>query len=484
MSSAPATDSACDSDSLRVEDADRSLGVLAWIGFSKAAFWLLVGSFLLLLASVKLHGPGMLAKHAWLTYGRIQPAGWTALVYGFAGQAGAVIGLWLVARASRQRLQAGVLSWAALGLWNVGVLAGVIGILAGYSTGREWMEMPLGALAVLVVAGGLLGAVAWFTYASRTESNPYPSAWFVLLAFLSFVWVGTVALLMFEGDTARGVVQVLLQRWFANGAARLWLGGITLAILLHALPLAAGRPLASRGLALTTFWCLTFFAPWAVAGHGDPLPRWVISAGVAGALLAGIGILAAGLNGWSTLEGRVSHVTQSLRGRLLLVAGLLYVGGGLLKLIFSLASFSKSFALTWATMGFDWAVVGAAVLAILAVAPEVFARATGRELPTGLVALNAWLSLAGVLIVTVAFVAAGVLQGLKLSGGQVPFVDALAGSMHLVRLTTLGLMALLAGQVALVLAITLAWKEQLLHGATVVRGWMAPTTGKTLGVRS
>lgn len=460
------------------------MGVLAWIGFSKAALWLLVGSFLLLLASVKLHGPGMLAKYEWLTYGRIQPAGWTALVYGFAGQAGAVIGLWLVSRASRQRLQSGVLSWAALGLWNLGVLAGVVGILAGYSTGREWMEMPLGALAVLVVASGLLGAVAWLTYAARTESNPYPSAWFVLLAFLSFVWVGTVALLMFEGETARGVVQVLLQRWFANGAARLWLGGITLAILLHALPLAAGRPLASRGLALTTFWALTFFGPWAVAGHGDPLPRWVISAGVAGGVLAGIGILAAGLNGWSTLEGRVSHVTETLRGRLLLAAGLLYVGGGLLKLVFSLAPYSKSFSLTWATMGFDWAVVGAAVLAILAVAPDVFARATGRALPSGLVALNAWLSLAGVLIVTAAFVVAGVLQGLKLSGGQAPFVDALASSMHLVRLTTLGLMALLGGQLALVLAITVAWKEQLTHGVSLVRGWMAPTAGKTLGVRS
>lgn len=84
----------------------------------------------------------MLSGSAWLTYGRLAPAGWNAIVYGFAAQTGIALGLRVLARAAGQRLQSPLLVVAGGILWNLGVLAGVIGVLAGYSTGREWLEMP------------------------------------------------------------------------------------------------------------------------------------------------------------------------------------------------------------------------------------------------------------------------------------------------------------------------------------------------------
>lgn len=484
MSSAPAADppNSCSSPSL--ESVDQSFCSLAFIALSKGFLWFLLGGLLLLLASVKLHGPGMLAGHDWLTYGRVQPAGWAVLVYGFAGQVGAVVGLWLVARAARQRLQAPLLALAGIGLWNIGVLVGAVGILAGYSTGREWMEMPAGALAILVIAAGVLGTVGWMTYAARVESDAYPSAWFVLLAFLSFVWLGTVALMMLGGESTRGVVQVLVQRWFANGVGRLWLGGLTVAVLFHALPLAAGRPLASRGLATVAFWSLACFAPWAITTHGEPFPRWVISAGVAGQFLSGIGLLALAMNWWSTVEGRVNQALNSLRGRVLVASALTYLGGGAFKLFLALSGPSQLFAMTWVQQGLDWAAVGSAALVIVALVPEFFARATGRELAPGLVAGGTWLTLVGVVVVTLSLTLSGILQGLKLGAGTVPFTEALASSMHLVRLSTLGLMAILAGQVTFGLAIAGAWKSRFIEGVAVVRGWALPSGSKTVGVRS
>src|SRR5512137_2793687 len=62
--------------------------------FLSAAVWLVIGSAFALIASIKFHAPGFLADSAWLTYGRVRPAGTSSLLYGFCVQAGLGVGLW------------------------------------------------------------------------------------------------------------------------------------------------------------------------------------------------------------------------------------------------------------------------------------------------------------------------------------------------------------------------------------------------------
>lgn len=452
---------------------------------SKAICWLVVGSLLLLLASVKLHGPGMMAGKAWLTYGRILPAGWNALVYGFAGQACALAGLWILARAAGQRLQAPLLVIAGCAIWNIGVLAGLVGILSGASTGREWLEMPAGAMAALVIAAALFGVCGWMTHAARTRIAPYPSAWFVLLALLSFVWFGSTALAMLSGEGAHGVLQVLIQRWYAGGIVRLWLGGFVVAAAFHFLPTLVDRPLASRQLALIGFWCLTFFAPWAITRHGDPVPRWLVSAGVAGSFLAAIALLAFGLNWWKTVEGQVGRVFSTTTGRLVGGSVISYLVAGLLQLLLSFQGFSAVARLTWLEAGLDWLSVGSATLAALGVIPILIQRSTGKSMAPGLVSAHAGLSVAGVLITALPLVLGGWVFGSKLQGNTATFLEALRGSMHLVRLSTLGLTILFVGQVALAVAFLGVAKALVTEWITVASKWSAPVaSGKTAGVRS
>jgi cytochrome c oxidase cbb3-type subunit 1 len=67
--------------------------------------WLALGTLLCVISSIKLHGAGFLAGNAWLTYGRVRPAFYDVLVYGFASQAALAVALWMLARLGRNVLQ-------------------------------------------------------------------------------------------------------------------------------------------------------------------------------------------------------------------------------------------------------------------------------------------------------------------------------------------------------------------------------------------
>jgi cytochrome c oxidase cbb3-type subunit 1 len=467
-------------------EVDASLRPVALFFFAKAALWLIAGSFLLLLASIKLHAPAMMSGTPWLTYGRLAPAGWDVLLYGFAGQAGSAIGLWMIARASMQRLQSPLLVLAGGVLWNIGVLAGTIGILAGYSTGRELLEMPAGAMACLVVAGGIIGSAGWITFAARTESQTYPSAWFVLLSLISFVWFGSVALMMYSGDGPRGVIQVLVQRWYANGITSLWMGGMAVAAIFHWLPQTLNRPLASRSLALIAFWTMAFFAPWAVTAHGDPFPRWIISLGIAGQFMAAIAILAIATNWWKTAEGAFNNLLSSPGARLIGLAAVAYIATGILDLLMAFQNVSAWARFSWIHQGSDWLLVGGAVIAALfAMIPEMISRSTGQHLSPGLVRLHATLTWVGISLIAVPLVVGGGIQGARLADPMVPFMDALRASMHLVRLSSLGLVVFLLGQFVFAFALFGVFRSLVLECATTVRSWADPVSkNRTSGVRS
>jgi len=66
--------------------------------FTSGVLWLAFGTFLALIASIKLHGPGFLAECPWLTLGRVKPVAMNAALYGFASQAGMGVLVWLMCR--------------------------------------------------------------------------------------------------------------------------------------------------------------------------------------------------------------------------------------------------------------------------------------------------------------------------------------------------------------------------------------------------
>jgi len=148
-------------DTEQVERAliDASTRVPVLMFYASAIVWLLIGTVLAGFVSFKLHAPDMFSNISFLTWGRVRPAHMNVMVYGWASMAGMGTAIWMMARLCRTTLRHPLLLVAGAWFWNIGVLLGVGGVLAGDSTGYQWLEFPPYAAIVLFVAYALI--ISW-----------------------------------------------------------------------------------------------------------------------------------------------------------------------------------------------------------------------------------------------------------------------------------------------------------------------------------
>src|SRR6266542_7109800 len=182
--------------------------------FSSGVCWLVLGTLLALISSIKLHAPGFLADCSWLTLGRVRPAALNAFLYGFASQVGLGVLLWLMCRLGRVKL---VFLWpvvVAWKFWNLGVTVGLLAILAGASTGFEWLEMPRYAAGILFVSYALIGLCAVTTFTMRRQRELFPSHWYLLAALSWFPWIYSAANYLLLLDPVRGTLQAAVDAWY------------------------------------------------------------------------------------------------------------------------------------------------------------------------------------------------------------------------------------------------------------------------------
>ena len=68
-------------------DIDESMRAPALLFVGASVFWLLVGSLLAIIASIKLHTPSFLCDLEWITFGRARAAHLNTVIYGWANNA-------------------------------------------------------------------------------------------------------------------------------------------------------------------------------------------------------------------------------------------------------------------------------------------------------------------------------------------------------------------------------------------------------------
>jgi cytochrome c oxidase cbb3-type subunit 1 len=241
--------------------------------FGGAAFWLMAGSVLAMIASIKFHAPGFLAACPWLTYGRVQPASDDALLYGFCIPAGMGVALWLLAQLGQTPLRGAIVPVFAAKLWHLGVLVGLAGILSGNSTGFVWLEFPRAASVMLFFAYLLLALWAMMNFAARRERALFPSHWFLVAALFWFPWIYSTANLFLVIWPVRGVVQFAIDSWFANNLLFVWLALVGVGAAFYFLPKFSGRPLQTYYFALFAFWTLVLFGTWCGIPRARRCPR-------------------------------------------------------------------------------------------------------------------------------------------------------------------------------------------------------------------
>ena len=449
VSQTPAPDSEHQISTVEIDSSCRWPLLLLFVS---SVLWLLVGLTLALISSIKLHAPGFLADCPLLSLGRVRPAGMNALLYGFASQAGIGVMLWLLCRLGGVRLAFQFPLIIATKVWNLGVTIGVVAILAGASTGFEWLEMPRYASPFLFVGYLMIGLCAVATFTMRRNPDLYVSQWYLLAAIFWFPWIYSAANYLLVFSPVRGTFQSVVNAWFNGNLLNLWLGSISLAGIFYFLPKLTDRPLYSQELAAFAFWTTALFGNWSgpaslIAG---PVPRWIGSVGTVGSVCLLLSVAANAVNWHLTYAGNRTAFKRSVELRFVLFGAVCYIVAGVVSAATSLPQISAVTNLTYV-------VAGRTYLVLLGFVGMVLFGALYYVVPR-LVLVN-WASQAltkahflgsaiGIAMVFVALTFGGISQGWKLADPNVPFLNIMKGTIPFVGVSTLGLTALLLGQIA------------------------------------
>ncbi len=418
-------------------DASCRLPVLTM--FVGAAVWLLIGTALALIASIKFHGPGFLADHAWLTYGRVRPAAWNALLYGGAMQAALGVMLWMFGRMGGVKLACPLIAHAGAKLWNLGVLAGFIGILAGASTGSEWLEMPRYAAVLVFLGYGLIAASALLTVHRRTVREFYPSQCFLLAALFWFPWIYSTANLLLVVRPVRGVAQAVIAWWYAANLHVVWFGLVGLGIVFYFVPKLLERPLHSRYLALVTFWGLLLFGSWTGIPASAPVPAWIPAISTVAAVLLLVPLLATVINFGRTVSGQHSALGRETTLRFVGLGFAAYVVSAVMNAAVGFPVVGGVTQFTWFVAAQHQVVIfGFFVLVVTGAVYHIAPRITGLPVCARCVTVHFWSAVLGIVLYAVPLAAGGVMQGLKLNTASVAFMDVVNGALMPLRVSTLG----------------------------------------------
>lgn len=431
-------------------DASAKWPVLTF--FASALGWLLLGGALQLIASIQLHTPSFLSECVWFTYGRLAPAAQNALVYGWGMNAAFAVGLWLMARLSATTLRHGGWLFVAAKFWNIGVALGVLGILGGYSTSFELMEMPRFVTLILLAGYALIGVWAVTTFSIRNTENVFVSQWYLFGAAFWFPWLYALAQIMLLKSPVRGVLQPVVNAWYVNGVYGLWFIPVALAALYYFLPKVLGKPIAHYYLAALAFWW--FVGATAFAGGsrliGAPVPVWIPTLGVVANFLLVVPVVIIALNLFGTFSGRYNALGGSVTLRFILLSMVGFVLAAGLNFALSLRDVAQVVQFTLLYELRDWLTLYACFsTAMFGAAYFILPRLTERAWRSpALVKAHVGATVVGVLLLTVGMAWAGWEQGRLLNNATIPFADITKMLTFWFTLRSVGLMLLLVGHVA------------------------------------
>ncbi|MCC5935253.1 MAG: cbb3-type cytochrome c oxidase subunit I [Candidatus Cyclonatronum sp.] len=405
-------------------------------------FWLLFGSLLALLASIKMHAPDWLGQWSFLTFGRVRPLHLNTMVYGWASMTGAGVALWLLSRMLRVAIPMRPYIAGVTVIWNLALVVGSFQILAGYTRGIEWLEFPVSTMIVIVWCILVIGIAAMLMLFNRNVQTLYVSVWYLIAAFLWLPLLGGVSSLpIFNTPT----VQAGMNWWFAHNALGLWFTPIGLAAAYYFIPKVIGRPIYSYGLSLLGFWGLALFYNWNGFHHliGSPLPTWFITISIAASVMMIIPVIVVAVNHHMTIVGSFSAVKYSPTLRFVVFAAMSYTFVSLQGSIQALRSVNEVIHFTHFVVAHAHIGMYAFVTMMLfGSCYYILPRLTNWEWQSGkLIKLHFWLTALGIILYTFPLQVGGVLQGLAMNNPDITFSDTVTMTIpYLITRSVAGVM--------------------------------------------
>lgn len=396
-----------------------------------AVLWLVASGVLALIAAIQLHSPAFFSDSALFTHGRTQAMRETAFVYGWAGNAGVAIGLWILGRLGGSPLRG--LNWVVIGcvFWNLAIVAGLAGIATGDMTSFSFLQMPRAVQPALVFAYAAMAISGVLAWSGRRRESMFASQWYAVAALFLFPWLLTATQTLLLWTPVRGVVQAIGAHWYAQGVVSLWLTPLALAAAYYIVPKVVGRNLPSYEAAPLAFWTLMIVGTWTAGRHliGGPVPAWIPTMAVVGYSLLLFHYLVVGLNMRIILFGGGTAL------RFISFGLLAYLANGLLETITAFRGVAVHTQFTFFATGLEQlALYGGISMLFFGAIYFMVPRLTGRAWASPvLTSGHAVLVMAGVAGSVAALMWAGTTQSELLANPKVP----LAGILGQVRLPLL-----------------------------------------------
>jgi len=420
-----------DHDTSESRAVDSSLRLPVLLLFGNAVHWLIIATLISLVLAVKMIAPdfpSLLSGLSCFSYGRLAPIARDLFLYGWASQAALAGGIWLAARLAGRPL-VGVIKTSvvivAIVFWNLAVLLGSLAILAGYSTGVEWLEYPNWASATLFASFLLIAFWAILHFDYRRNERAEVAQWYLVAGLCSFPWVYGTANLLLTWKPLQASAQGPIQAWFTGSFLLLWLLPVALASIYALLPRIRGVHLHHRNLATLAFWGILFLGGWIGLGRliGGPIPAWMSAAATVSAvfLLIPIFIVCTNLLGSSETEREEAKGNLSLG---FLLNGLYaLIGVGALGALASLPLVSSALHFTSVSEAiYQLSVFGAISMPLFGLlytcVPELLGRAAWCKT---LAAWHFWVTIVGFWLLVLFLFLGGLVTGLALIDPVVTF---------------------------------------------------------------
>lgn len=358
---------------------------------------------------------------------RVEYAFVNATVFGWLTNAGFAAIAFMVPRLVGRPLAAEKLVNVALAIWNLSLLGGVAALYV-LDLGPN---APLGAIpwlidgglatAALIVTASFLGTVG------AAIARAYVSTWFAGVALLGLLGlvglnatIGLAELFIEIPDLTVALISAFVDRAITT----VWLLGMAFAVLYYVVPRAAGRPLASGGLAMLAWVTWLAFAPLSALGVlVDPsVPFLFTSLGVVATMSLFLPVALTVINLAQTMSGRWSLLFKPTTAAFAAVSVAFLTAVALLQAIGSVASVRAFVGGTeWVDGVFIWSAYGAFTFAAFAFADHAMPRIMRREWSgQGLAGAALWLVFAGSTVAGVALMGGGMAEGSFIAAGATP----------------------------------------------------------------
>jgi cytochrome c oxidase cbb3-type subunit 1 len=457
----PATSQTPVNDAIRRAEIDLSLRHPVMFFFTSGAAWLAVAILLGIVASAKVHSPGFLDGVSWLTYGRVQSAHISALVYGWGCQAAFGTLVWLMARLSRQECRAAGIILVAGHVWNFAISLGVLAILAGGGTGMPWMEFPAFAWVPMLLSYFAIAIWSMVQFKVRPAGHVFISQWYILAALIWFPWIFASAHLLVHGFSGNPVMAAAINAWYRSALVLLFFVPTGIAAAYYLIPKVTGRPVYSYSLSALGFWSLAIIGPWAGMQKlaGAPIPNFLPYLGAAATVLFAIPAISVAVNLIKTASGAPDTVVNSPSLRFTLAGVICLLVLAFACVFLNNPSILPGTQFSMAGYGFDILAIYA-FFSFIAFGMIYFVvpRITRREwLSSRLIKMHFFLSIYGVALVVLVALFGGAMQGIGLENYKQPFEDAMTRAYPYAVATTLAWCFLLFSNVFFFFHLTLMW---------------------------